>query len=832
MKFHGELSGSGFSFALAFGAVAYAQQTDANVSGTVTDPTGAHVVGATVTALNTGTGTATPVHTNDQGIYTMPGLQPGKYNFTAEHTGFRKSVVTGVELQVASEIVQNFQLELGATTESVEVEATATEVNATSASVGNVVDGKRLQELPLNGRSAYDLMLTQPGVQEGSGWYLNGNQGGAVNFTMDGVTSMDNLHLNATFYLYSNVVSVDRAEEFRVVTSPADAEYGRGAGQVQMVTRGGSNKFAGSAFYEVRNAAFNANNWSNNAQGSDASGNPLAPRSQLKQNNYGIRFGGPVKKNKMFFNGIYEPYKQRNFATVNQTVYTASALAGNFRFYPGVTNGNAQAAIPTVDRSGNPVQPSTATGALQTVSVLGRDPNHLAPDATGVMAHVFSYIPLPNNYLVGDGLNTAGFTWNRPVPVNFELYEGRIDYNFDDKNRLALTLSQQSYHSFNVATPPPFPLTPGNSDPTETTSYSVALTSVVRTNLINEARIGIFRYRTLVQTPYDPGSTDPRSKTFLSTIGGIPAMVSPASITNPYSNFGIPGNYLNPNYQYGDNVTWIKGKHSFKGGVQLRLVSLAGFNFGASQTVPIVAIGSPALAPITNISTGTNPIPNIGSNATLATGLLENLTGATSGAQQLNISPGGANPVFLPGQQPYHNYHQNEFDYFFKDDWKITPSLTLNLGMRWELYLPPSEQQGKGLTPVGGGAGVFGISGTTLASLFNPNATGGTPTVIQAIGPGTPNPGTQFYNTDYKNFSPALGLAWAVPGSSGIGKWISGGPNKMTIRMGYGIGYQRLPLGLVDVNSSLNPAIQRRTRKSSLPTWGTWSCRCSLPASR
>ncbi len=794
-----------FSFALAIGSVAYAQQTDANVSGTVTDPTGAHVVGATVTALNTGTGTATPVHTNDQGIYTMPGLQPGKYNFTAEHTGFRKSVVTNVELQVASEIVQNFQLELGATTESVEVEATATEVNATSASVGNVVDGKRLQELPLNGRSAYDLMLTQPGVQEGSGWYLNGNQGGAVNFTMDGVTSMDNLHLNATFYLYSNVVSVDRAEEFRVVTSPADAEYGRGAGQVQMVTRGGSNKFAGSAFYEVRNAAFNANNWFNNAQGSDASGNPLAVRNQLKQNNYGVRFGGPVKKNKMFFNGIYEPYKQRNFATVNQTVYTASALAGNFRFYPGVTNGNAQAAIPTVDRAGNPVQPSSATGALQTVSVLGRDPNHLVPDATGVMSHVFSYMPLPNNYLIGDGLNTAGFTWNRPVPVNFELYEGRIDYNFDEKNRLALTLSQQSYHSFNVATPPAFPSVPGNSDPTETTSYSVALTSVLRPSLINEARVGVFRYRTIVQTPYDPGSTDPRSKTFLSTVGGIPALVSPASVTGPYGNFGIPGNYLNPNYQYGDNITWIKGKHSFKGGVQLRLVSLAGFNFGASQTVPIVGIGNPALAQITNINTGANPIAGIGSNATLATALLENLSGATSGAQQLNISPGGANPIFLPGQQPYHNYHQNEFDWFFKDDWKITPSLTLNLGVRWELYLPPTEQQGKGLDARRRRRRRVRHLRHQLSALSIPMPRAERRRAFRRSVPGTSNPNTQFYNTDYKNFSPALGLAWAVPGSSGIAKWITGGPNKMTIRMGYGIGYQRLPLGLVDVNTSLEP---------------------------
>jgi hypothetical protein len=791
---------------LFLASAAFAQQTDASVSGTVTDPSGAHVIAAAVTASNIETGVRIPVQTNEAGAYTMPPLPPGRYTFTAEKSGFRKAVIDEVVLQVGGVVTLNIALEIGSTSESVEVHAAATEVNATSASVGNVVEGKRLQELPLNGRSAYDLLLTQPGVQEGTNFILNGNQGGSVNFTMDGLSAMDNLHQSA-FYLYSNVVSVDRAEEFRVVTSPADAEYGRGSGQVQMVTRGGTNRFVGSVFWEVRNAVFNANDWFNNSAGSDAHGNPLKPRSQLKQNNYGIRFGGPVKKNKMFFNGIYEPYKQRNFTTRNQSVYTPTALQGIFRFYPGVINGNAQASTPTVDLAGNPVQPAGATGSLQSVPVLGRDPARLTVDPTGVMAHVLSYLPLPNNYLVGDGLNTAGFTWNQPTPVNFELYEGRIDYNFNEKHHLAITLSQQSYHSFNVATPPPFPSTPGQADPTETSTYTAALTSVFRPNLLNEARMGIFRTRTIVLAPYDPAT--PGSKGFLPTIGGTPILPYFANlnvsnqITDPYGNLGIPGNYLQPTYQYGDNLTWIKGKHSFKGGAQIRYISLAGFDFQGSQN-PIVVFGAPPLSPITNISTGPNPIPNIGQNANGAASLLEVLTGAVQAIQQTSISPGGTNPKFLVGQSPYHNYHQNEFDWFFKDDWKVTPSLTLNLGVRWELYLPPTEIQGKGVAPVGGSQGLFGISGTTLASLFNPGASGGSPTVIQAIGPNSPNPNTQFYNTDYKNFSPALGLAWAVPGD-GFWKKISGGPNRMSIRMGYGIGYQRLPIGLVATVSGGNP---------------------------
>src|SRR5262249_13865771 len=274
------------------------------------------------------------------------------------------------------------------------------------------------------------------------------------------------------------------------------------------------------------------------------------------------------------------------------------------RFFPGVANGNALSANPTVDRSGNPVAPAGATGPLQTVSVFGKDPLHLTADTTGGVQHTLSYLPLPNNYLVGDGLNTGGFTWNRPVPVNFELYEGRVDYVFDEKERLSITLNHQSYHSFNVATPPPFPTVPGQADPTETTQYSAALTSVFRTNLLNEARMGVFRYRTVVQTPYDPDT--PGSKGFLPIVSGVPTLISLASISNVYgsstTNFGIPGNYLNPTYQYGDNLTWIKGRHSFKGGVQARYISLAGFDFSA-PTLPIVGIGSPAIAPIVNINT-------------------------------------------------------------------------------------------------------------------------------------------------------------------------------------------------------------------------------------
>jgi hypothetical protein len=762
-------------------ALAFAQ-TDATVSGTVTDPTGAHIVNASVTALNTATGIVTTTPTNQAGVYVFAALSPGQYRLTVEHGGFRKAVISDVTLDVGSQITVNIPLELGQTSESVDVKGAASVVNTSNASVGDVITGKKLLDLPLAGRSSYDLVVTQPGVVQGLGgggsFNINGNRGGTVNFTTDGINSQDNL-LPGSFQLYSNLVSVDRAEEFRVVTSNADAEYGRGAGQIQMITRSGTNAYHGSVWEEFRNTDLNANDFFNNLNGT--------PRNVLHQNQYGGRFGGPVRRNKTFFNGIYEGQKQRQVIAVTQTVYTQSARDGIFRFYPGVLNGNANAGAPTVDLQGNPVQPAAATGPLQSINLFGRDPNRLVADPSGNVAKQLALIPLPNNFRAGDGLNTAGFTWSRPFPTDNALYEGRVDHLFNDKHRMSIVLTHQAYNSFNVAFPQNFPTVPGSPDPTETTQYSASFTSVFRPNLLNEIRIGVFRPRTIVLTPEDA-----KPALLPTTAGGVPYILSFANITSPFpSALGGASNRITPVYQYGDTVTWVKGRHSFKGGVEVRFLSDAGFDaFGAR---PGANIGAGAV-PVQNINT----ITGIGGNSGLAQNTLLDLTGSLGFAFQTNNSPGGANAVFLPGQTRYRNWLQKEFSGFFKDDFKLTPSLTLNLGVRYEWYGVPTENQGKMLAPVGGTAAAFGISGTTFASEFQPGAAGGSLTRTQLIGDGTPNPNTKLYNNDYNNFAPAVGFAWSLP-------WF--GKDKTVIRAGYGIGYERLPIYLTHNNSGLEPGL-------------------------
>jgi hypothetical protein len=792
-------------FALAASAFA---QTDATVSGTITDPSGAHIVNATVTALNTSTGVATTSHTNDAGVYVFPALPPGTYRISAEHSGFRKTFLNDVVLAVGSQLTANLPLDIGQTTETVEVQAAVTEVNASSATLGAVVESRKILELPLVGRSAYDLLNTQPGVitTGAESVNINGQQTGAINYTTDGINTQDNL-LNGAFNAnVSNTVSIDRVEEFRVVSSPADAEYGRGGAQVQLVTRGGTNQFHGSAWEEFRNTDLNANDWFNNASGVNPfTGAMNAPRNVLVRNQYGTRLGGPVKKNRTFFNGIWEEDRQNQRVATNPTVLTPTALQGMYRFFPGAQNQNATGVAPTVSTSGNPIQPASATGPLQTISVFGKDPNRLAPDPTGQVTKLLSLMPAPNNYLAGDGLNTAGFLWSRPVVDDFQLFEGRIDHIFNFKHRITITLNHQSYDSLNVANAQPFPKSPGGLAPTETTQYSAAFTSTLKPSLLNEIRIGVFRPRVLVFSEYDPlaGPSGVAGLKLLPTSNGTPFYLGlAAGESNPLSpaatSTGTTSNRISQTYQYGDDLTWIKGKHSFKGGFVARLINNAGYdNVGV---VPTASIGAQtgALA-----VTGINTIPGIGLNSGGATNLLLDLNGSLSSANAVLNSPGGTNPQFIPGETRYSNLLSHEYSFYVKDDWKVTPNFTLNLGVRYEYYGVPVDADGRMQALAGGGAGIFGVSGTNFGALFNPGASSGSLTQVQLIGPQTNNPNTQLYNSDLNNFGPAIGFAWSL-GDRGP-HWLTGGRNQTVIRSGYGISYIRNALYVIHMYNSYEP---------------------------
>src|SRR5262245_17635259 len=431
-----------------------AQSTNASLTGVVTDKAEAIVSGATVTGQNVKTGVVTTTTTNGAGVYVFPSLQPGDYRVTAEKPGFKKLAYNEVVLDLSARVTLNFTLEVGAITETV-VEVNASldaQLTIGTNSVGGVINGQRVQELPLPGRNALDLVLTQAGLV---GDNFAGARIGTLNVALDGVNVMDmriNSGVNSTVF-----TSVDIIDEVRVVTSPADAEYGRGSGQVLLTMKSGGNRFHGSLFESHRNTVLNANTWFNNLRGD--------PRNGLIRNQFGARLGGPIIKNKTFFFFNYEGQRQVTRNTVTNQTFTATARQGIFRYYPGTQNANAAStsatAPPTVDLNGNPVRPSTATGDLQLLNVLGRDPNRLGPDSTGIIKRFLDLMPLPNNFRAGDGLNTAGFTWSRRATSDFDIFAGRIDHKFNEKHTANFKLIREDDFQLNGFLAQPYPNSPG-----------------------------------------------------------------------------------------------------------------------------------------------------------------------------------------------------------------------------------------------------------------------------------------------------------------------------------------------------------------------------------
>jgi hypothetical protein len=761
---------------------ALSQSTNASIYGTVRDASGSAVPKVAVTATNIKTGVALPTVTNDAGVYIFPSLLPGEYKISAEAAGFRKEIADHIQLDVTAKISVDLKLEIGSTSESVNVESTTSPLEAVNSSVSNVVTLERVQGLPLQNLDAGALISLQAGVV---GDNFNGVRSQSQNVTLDGVNVQETRYNGGWNSGNTTAVSaVDLVGEFRVSTAPVDAEFGRGLAQVQMISRSGTNQFHGSAFGFNRVTALSANSWFNNQLGSNSNGTPVAPRNFLIRNQFGARMGGPIIKNRTFFFFLYEGQRQTTNVAENDTVLTATARQGIFRFYPGVQDGNATAAVPTVDLNGNPVTPAGATGPLQTVSLFGRDPNRLVPDPTGNVAIALKDVPLPNNFQRGDGLNTAGYYWQQPATSNFNLYDWRIDHTLNQSTRISFSMQAKQANQFNGYRGQVYPAQPSDSALNKNYLYTLSATTTIHPNLLNEFRAGVNYFEAGYTGPFYPNESS-----VLPHIGSQPFFFTFATITNEYTSNNAPQGRTSPLYQYGDTVTWLKGKHAFKGGAQMFFDSSNGYN--SFYVIPDAITGAGSI-PFANIST----ISGIGSNLTQAQNLLGDLSGSLSGWEQSFNSAGGKTPTFVPGETDRRDWRQHEYNAFFKDDWKVSRSLTVNLGVRYEYYSPPFEANGKAVIPVGGSAGAFGISGTSYAQAYTPGASGGSLTQLQLVGPLSSNPGGQVYKPQYDTFLPGAGLSWS-PFKD----------NKTVFRGGYAMSSDRNSLRNADVEVGSNPGI-------------------------
>jgi len=386
-----------------------AQKITGTILGTVTDPSGAAVAGATVTARNPATADVRTTTTSSSGTYAIADEPAGTYEVIIKAPNFKEYVSKGVELNVSSNAIVNAALQVGGVSEQVTVEASTVQVETASGAVGNVVEGSEVRELPLNGRNFIELTQLAPGVspiagfnvvkkglEGGTDFSVNGNSVTSNLFLVDGVNNND-IGSNRTILIYPSIQAID---EFKILRNSYGPEYGQAAGAIiNIVTRGGTNQFHGGVFYDGRNDLLNANTYFNNLNG--------AKRPPLHRNDYGFNIGGPVIKDKLFFFESEEWNKEKRGLGRFAEVPTLAEKMGDFsNLKPGVdANGNPCDPVPLV--SGSPVT-AIPTGQL----------------SVGGQTMALTY-PLPN---ITGAPNCINWGANLSAPVPWREDNVRVDF--------------------------------------------------------------------------------------------------------------------------------------------------------------------------------------------------------------------------------------------------------------------------------------------------------------------------------------------------------------------------------------------------------------------
>lgn len=820
------------------------QSSNASVGGFVQDATQAYIPGVTITAANTQTGVVSTTVSNESGTYNIQSLLPGTYKLTAELPGFKTQVFNDVQLGQGVTARYNFTLQVGALSDSVEVTAEATALIAESSpTIGQVLAEEKVRDLPLVGNNVLSLMSTMAGVRMGGGGATGGEattfagiSAGMVNTVRDGMSVQDGRYLNGVFG--TTVINPELVGEMRVILAPVDAEMGRGNGQVQILTRSGTNQLRGAGVWTIRNSALDANTWGNNNDVVNGVWTPTKP-DWFNRNEYTVNVGGPIVKNKTFFFALWEQQFENRRSTVRPVVLTDCARNGVFRYFDNWVNGNLDSVTnisgtnsirAVVDSFGNPVQPPTNpagtpfTGALRYFSVFGPlantptrpdcsdavvqgnpwSPLRTAVDATGVIKRYLEAMPHANRFDGGDGLNTAVHQWTRSARSSGSLAIGagtetdtprrqinlKLDHNFSVRHKVAVNGSYEWTDADYLLT-----TWPGGYSSEQIRRPAVLtanFTSTLKPTLLNEARFGFKRNWLVIHTPWE--STDSKTKEFAESMllkggQGFPIAFVPATVggltPNSYvcmTNCAQQGN-TSPLLDLADTVSWTKGKHGFRGGIDIRSGHSNGY---ATPTAPIPkATGGAGLNANLAFRNNTS-IPNfVPNNETLANQLLYFLAGSVNDVSQvyfLQTPKDLTKWENLFSGRKWIDTRQNEFAVFFKDDWRIRPSFTLNLGLRYEYYGVPFEGYGLTIVPAGGGLGLFGVSGRSFDRWLRPDnpVDLSLVTTPELVGPNTPNPDKSIYKDDWNNFGPALGFAWQLP-------WF--GKGKTNVRGGYQITY-------------------------------------------
>lgn len=662
----------------AFNLTIFGQGTTSRVTGTVLDQNGGTVVGATVTLTNEATGISFTTQTNENGTYGFDLVQAGNYSITIEKQGFKRVLSKGNALNVNQPTTVNASLEPGGVSETVTVSASAEQVQtSTSGNIGSTIEQKTLESLPIvgtRGRNPLDLLNFQPGVvfggNTGGAVNVNGSRDRAFNFTLDGIDINESTAGGSNFTpLRPNPDSV---QEFQIVTSNFTAELGRSSGaQVTLVTRSGTNEFHGNAFEYYRTPRLDAKSY------------PITiaklAKDQFVQHIFGGSLGGPIIKNKLLFFGNIQLLRAYDTALVTRTVYTATARQGIYRYGIGRANTpSGGSAAASVDGNGNPALPA-CIGTPPTNSPCITSYN-IAANPTGVgidptLAAIINGSPLPNNFTVGDGLNTAGFDFSSPQHERQYDFASKFDYTLRDNSQIYVRYAQGSQTSLGDSANGGRPIFPGSPNFVDTgrTPKNLAINwrYSPTANLTNEFIFGLSKYFFTFATP-QPDNNLPFSF---------------VNVATPNTNFSYNARGVRT-FQYIDNLTYIRGSHTLKGGINFRfnLHKDDRSNVAGSAIEPVVSLSNVAGTTAFNLPAAGSTSINATDRARLENTIVD-LLGRVNTVSQAFVAVGN---TFAPaGSRWLNNASYRELDFYFQDNWRIKSNLVFDLGVRWEMKLHP-----------------------------------------------------------------------------------------------------------------------------------------------
>jgi hypothetical protein len=765
------------SLLLSAWSIALSQGTASRVTGIVRDEKGASIPGATVTLTNEASEVSFTTETTDAGTYVFDSVQVGIYRVSVEKQGFKKFVSGGNQINVNQPATVNVQLEVGAVQEVVQVTGAAEVVQtSTSGNFGNTVEQRSLEALPIvgdRGRNPLLFISLQPGVigngragtggNTGGNVHVHGSRDRAFNFTLDGIDINESSAGGSNFTpLRPNPDSID---QFQVVTSNFTAELGRSSGaQVSLITRSGGEDYHGTLFELYRTPRLNANEYENNLNG--------RPKGQYVQHIFGGSLGGPVffprfgeggpvlydgRKHKTFFFTNLQMLRTQQGILVTRTVYTQQARQGLFRYRVGAANAPAGTSNPSIDGNGN-VLPGLN---IQTYNVGANDPLcRTQPTNCGLDPTTTSLInaaPLPNNFSVGDGLNTAGFSFAAPQLERQWDFVVKVDHTFNDRNSIYVRYAQGAQNTFGDngnGGLKSFPDSEFNFVDTFRNPKNAAVNYrwTPTGHMTNEFVVGLNKFAFSFTNP------DPNANSNPPFILNLPR--DPFNSTPPINNLREI-----TTYQIVDNLSFIKDSHTFRGGINFRFQkhddirsSVGGFNTNRSVNFSRVTNPPPTSGAFNfNLpsTTGTNAINNTDRNNLQSA--INDLLGRVANISQSFVAQ--SDSAFAPpGTLFLFDSRYTEYDFYFQDTWKFRPNLTVDLGVRWEPKMAPGSGSGN--------------------TILRPDRTvrfGEPPTDQLRFVEG------KLFDDDWTNISPTVGFAWD-PFSDG----------KTSIRANYRLVYDRM----------------------------------------